>query len=39
MGDVARGNVATKSAKQQRLYLVEYFNSEAGSVSWQEDMI
>ena len=39
MGDVARGNVATKSAKQQGLYLVEYFNSEAGSVSWQEDMI
>jgi hypothetical protein len=39
MGDVARGNVATKSAKLQRLYLVEYFNSEAGSVSWQQDMI
>ena len=39
MGDIARGNVATRTAKDQRLYLVEYVNSEAGSVPWQDDMI
>jgi len=39
MGDVARGNVATRDAKNQRQYLVEYFNSPAGSVPWQESKI
>jgi hypothetical protein len=34
-----RGNNMTQTAKAQRQYLCEYFSSEAGSVTWQEDMI
>ena len=34
-----RGNYATQSAKLQRLYLVDYANSEEGSVPWQDNMI
>jgi len=32
-------NTTTQKAKLQRQYLCGYYNSEAGSVSWQEDMI
>ena len=32
-------NSTTKAAKNQREYLRAYFSSEAGSVSWQDDMI
>ena len=35
----AYGNVATQVAKRQRQYLVDYVNSEEGSVPWQEDMV
>ena len=39
LGQPTRGNVATQCAKEQRDYLVQYFNSPEGSVPWQEDMI
>jgi hypothetical protein len=32
-------NFATQNAKKKRLYLVDYVNSTAGSVSWQYDKI
>ena len=32
-------NTTTKKAKLQREYLCAYYNSDAGSVPWQEDMI
>ena len=32
-------NSTTKAAKNQREYFCAYMNSEAGSVSWQDDMI
>ena len=34
-----RGNNATQAAKSQRDYLCSYYNSDVGSVPWQEDMI
>ena len=34
-----KGNNMTKAGKAHRDYICEYVNSEAGSVSWQEDMI
>jgi hypothetical protein len=34
-----RGGNATSEAKRQRLYLKHYYNSGAGSVAWQEQMI
>jgi hypothetical protein len=33
------GNRASKAAKAQRSYLKHYYNSETGSVEWQERMI
>ena len=33
------GNRATRMAKDQRHYLMQYLNSDAGSVPWQNDMI
>lgn len=36
---VVGGNVTTREAKRQRLYLTDYFNSAAGSVPWQQNMI
>lgn len=33
------GNTQTKQGKAVRMYLKEYYNSEAGSVPWQDDMI
>lgn len=33
------GNRATRLAKEQRHYLMQYVNSTAGSVPWQRDMI
>ena len=38
MGEVFRGNT-NRAAKEQREYLVQYFNSEAGSVPWQNEKI
>ena len=32
-------NTTTRKAKLQREYLCAYYNSDAGSVPWQEDMI
>ncbi len=34
-----RGNVGTRAARRQRLYLKKYYSSEAGTVPWQNDMI
>jgi hypothetical protein len=34
-----RGNNATKNAKVQRQYICDYFNSEQGSIPWQNAMI
>ena len=39
MTRVHQGNLATMEAKRQRIYLTHYFNSLAGSVDWQNDMI
>jgi hypothetical protein len=39
MENVAGGNLATKVAKRQRLYLTHYYNSPAGAVHWQNGMI
>jgi len=33
-----RGNRGTNEAKHQRAYLIEYVNSQEGSVPWQDDM-
>ena len=38
MGDVYRGNT-NRAGKEMRQYLVNYVNSEAGSVPWQQDKI
>ena len=38
MGDVYRGN-SNRATKEMRQYLVNYVNSEAGSVPWQQDKI
>ena len=34
-----RGNVGTRQARKQRLYLKKYYSSEAGAVPWQNDMV
>ena len=34
--EALKGNNATKAGKAYRMYLTQYFNSEVGSVSWQE---
>ena len=34
-----RGNVATREAREQRLYLMNYYHSEVGAVDWQDRMI
>ncbi len=34
-----KGNVGTRAARRQRLYLKKYYSSEAGAVPWQNDMI
>ena len=34
-----RGNRITRLSKMQRLYLCAYYNSDAGSVPWQMDML
>ena len=34
-----RGTLATREARLQRTYLKHYYNSPAGSVPWQNDMI
>lgn len=39
MGPPLAGNRGTNEAKAQRLSLLEYFNSPAGSVAWQESSI
>ncbi len=33
------GNYGTRQAREQRDYLLEYFNSRRGSVPWQENMV
>ena len=38
-GEIIGGNRQTKSAKYQREYLCAYYNSDAGSVPWQNDKI
>ena len=38
MGHVYRGNT-NRAAKEMWQYLVNYVNSEAGSVPWQQDKI
>ena len=38
MGEFFRGNT-NRAAKKQREYLAQYFNSEAGSVPWQNEKI
>lgn len=37
--EALRGNTTTKTAKEQREYLKEYYNSEVGRVPWQDKMI
>ena len=39
MNQVVGGNIDTREAKKQRHYLKHYYNSEAGSVPWQAQMI
>ncbi len=39
MEEMQLGNTSSKRAKAQRGYLTAYYNSEAGSVPWQADMI
>jgi len=39
LGGEMRGNYGTRDARAQRSYLVDYVNSEAGSVPWQEERI
>ncbi len=34
-----RGNVGTRVARRQRLYLKKYYSSQAGAVPWQNDMV
>ncbi len=34
-----RGNVGTRVARRQRLYLKKYYSSEARAISWQNDMV
>ncbi len=34
-----RGNVVTRVARRQRLYLKKYYSSEEGAVPWQNDMV
>jgi hypothetical protein len=34
-----RGNVATREAREQRLYLMNYYNFPVGAVDWQQRMI
>jgi hypothetical protein len=39
MQSVAGANQATRAGKAQRLYMKHYYNSPAGSVPWQNNMI
>ena len=37
--NIVGGNRASRAAKAQRIYLKHYYNSPAGAVTWQNDMI
>lgn len=39
MEELAKGNVGTRQARQQRQYLAHYLQSPAGSVPWQDEYI
>ena len=39
MENIDGGNVSTRAAKSQRLYMKHNYNSPVGSVPWQNDMI
>ena len=39
IGKVKGATRASTKGKRQRVYLTAYFNSEAGSVPWQDDMV
>lgn len=39
MEQIRGGNYSTTVAKKQRLYLKHYYNSPAGAVPWQNNMI
>ena len=39
INNIVGGNLATRAAKQQRHYLKHYYNSPAGAVPWQIDMM
>ena len=39
MDNIQGGNSATRAGKKERLYLKSFYNSEAGAVPWQDNMI